>query len=236
MNIKATQINPATTAKQAERLFPPEQLVPQWSGCSVHLWDYKVSMYHCSIDIKPDLLCREECLPKPPTLLRKLATCTPPLSSSPLPDKERGFTIIFGRRSSNLEKAEGLHHHRGQEDVLSLDDHPHLQHSVPLLFLNCHAELMTGQTWEQAKKTMAYFLLWEVIKHPVHVRHRLQEIKTILKATNHCNALIEWGSCSPSPSRDRKNSQSIDRMGFEDFTSSGRIDRASLSSSVKSLF
>ena len=51
MNIKATHINPATTAKQAERLFPPGRLVPQWSGCSVHLWDYKVSMYHCSIDI-----------------------------------------------------------------------------------------------------------------------------------------------------------------------------------------
>ena len=83
MNIKATHINPAITPKQA-----PGQLVPQWSGCSVHLWDYKVSMYHCSIDIKPDLLCREECLPKPPTLVRKLATCTPPLSSSPLPDKK----------------------------------------------------------------------------------------------------------------------------------------------------
>ena len=88
---------------------------------------------------------------------------------------------MFGRRSSNLEKAVGLQHHRGQEDVLRLDDHPHLQHSVPLLFLNCHAELMTGQTWEQAKKTMAYFLLWEVIKHPVHVRHRLQEIKQFSK-------------------------------------------------------
>ena len=130
----ATHINPAITPKQA-----PGQLVPQWSGCSVHLWDYKVSIDISAVVIKPDLLCREECLPKPPTLLRKLATCTPPLSSSPLPDKERGFTIIFGRRSSNLEKAVGLQHHRGQEDVLSLDDHPHRPHSAPLLFLNCHA-------------------------------------------------------------------------------------------------
>ena len=52
MNIKATHINPAITPKQA-----PGQLVPQWSGCSVHLWDYKVSIDISAVVIKPDLLC-----------------------------------------------------------------------------------------------------------------------------------------------------------------------------------
>ena len=49
------------------------------------------------------------------------------------------------------------------------------------------AESPIGQSWEQTKKAMAYFIPgdWEVVIHPLYVRGHLQEIETIPKATHH---------------------------------------------------